>query len=234
MSATISQCFHWQCVLISQNSVIKKISCHWITIANSLTIWCFDACSIYGALTSNFWSISRTTPVMISDSISINPRREGREWVYSTSMLDRLSTVCWTLCQGLKWYFEIQMWFSNRTLIWSLEAEYSKLWMKQLASEHRWSSVGGKVYPSCNHWFGFNTVIPWISLNSHSTSKAWYSESGLILKLPFTRLPRSKYSWQDAAKVWVPLTFSLKSVKHGNLLRNQSATNLQQDDQFSL
>ena len=67
------------------------------------------------------------------------------------------------------------------TFIWSLDPEYSKSWVKQSASEHRLSSVGGKVKPSSVHWAGFIIVMPWVSLNSQSTSKAWYSGSGRIL-----------------------------------------------------
>ena len=139
-----------------------------------------------------------------------NPKNLSCQWIYCTNMLNGLVAGCWKIRHRLKPslcnQYIFSMWLF--TSICRSEAEYSKLWVKQFGSEHLWSSVGGKMKPSSVHCFGFNTVKPWFSLNSHSTSNACKSGFGRILKVPFARLPSSKYSWHVAAKVWVPFKFS--------------------------
>ena len=109
ISSTISQWFHWQCVLITQSSFVNNIRSQWITITNRLSVRNFNACGIYWALTTSFWSVSCTTPVIVYNSITVSPRRKGCEWGNCTSMLDRLCTICWDICQSLKSIFCIRI-----------------------------------------------------------------------------------------------------------------------------
>lgn len=69
--------------------------------------------------------------------------------------------------------------------IWSSEARYLKVWVKQFGSVHRFSSVFGKINPFSFQSLNFKTVLPSDSVNKHSTSKACNSVNGI--KTPVIR-----------------------------------------------